>query len=104
MNASEGFKAEPERERARRSEDDAGEEAHAADFADHLEGRKGFAEPGAIQKALSLPLFGTILCTLGVRACWTRQSRWARVAVVLLLGLGLVQFVAFYRSLVILRA
>jgi hypothetical protein len=63
-----------------------------------------FAEPGAIQKALSLPLFGTILCTLGVRACWTRQSRWARVAVVLLLGLGFVQFVAFYRSLVILRA
>jgi 4-amino-4-deoxy-L-arabinose transferase-like glycosyltransferase len=63
-----------------------------------------FAEPGAIQKALSLPLFGTILCTLGVRSCWTRQSRWARVAVVLLLGLGLAQFVAFYRSLVILRA
>jgi 4-amino-4-deoxy-L-arabinose transferase-like glycosyltransferase len=62
-----------------------------------------FAEPGAIQKALSLPLFGTILCTLGARACWTRQSRWARVAVVLLLGLGLVQFVAFYRSLVILQ-
>jgi 4-amino-4-deoxy-L-arabinose transferase-like glycosyltransferase len=62
-----------------------------------------FAEPGAIEKALSLPLFGTILCTLGVRACWTRQSRWARVAVVLLLGVALVQFVAFYRSLVILR-
>lgn len=63
-----------------------------------------FAEPGAIQKALSLSLFGTILCTLGVRAWWTRQSRWARVAVVLLLGLALVQFAAFYRSLVILRA
>jgi 4-amino-4-deoxy-L-arabinose transferase-like glycosyltransferase len=63
-----------------------------------------FAEPEAIQKALSMPLFGTILCTLGVRACWTRQSRWARVAVVLLLGLAFVQFVAFYRSLVILRA
>jgi 4-amino-4-deoxy-L-arabinose transferase-like glycosyltransferase len=63
-----------------------------------------FAEPGAIEKALSLPLFGTILCTLGVRACWTRQSTWARVAVALLLALGLVQFVAFYRSLIILRA
>jgi hypothetical protein len=62
-----------------------------------------FAEPGAIEKALSLPLFGTILCTLGVRACWTRPSTWARGAVVLLLGLALVQFVAFYRSLVILR-
>jgi hypothetical protein len=62
-----------------------------------------FAEPGAIQKALSLPLFGTILCTLGVRACWTRRSTWARIAVVLLLGLALVQFVAFYRSLLILR-
>jgi 4-amino-4-deoxy-L-arabinose transferase-like glycosyltransferase len=63
-----------------------------------------FAEPAAIQKALSLPLFGTILCTLGVRACWTRQSMWSRVAVVLVLGLGLAQFVAFYRSLVILQA
>jgi 4-amino-4-deoxy-L-arabinose transferase-like glycosyltransferase len=60
-----------------------------------------FAEPGAIQKALSLPLFGTILGTLGVRALWTRQSRWARAAVVLLLGLALAQFVAFYRSMVI---
>jgi 4-amino-4-deoxy-L-arabinose transferase-like glycosyltransferase len=64
----------------------------------------GFAEPGAIQKALSLPLFGTILCTLGVRACWMWPSRRARVAVVLLLAAGLVQFAAFYRSLVILRA
>jgi 4-amino-4-deoxy-L-arabinose transferase-like glycosyltransferase len=63
-----------------------------------------FAEPGAIQKGLSLPLLGTILCTLGVRALWTRQSPWARVVVVLLLGLALVQFVAFYRSLVILPA
>lgn len=61
----------------------------------------GFAEPGAIQKALGLPLFGTILCTLGVRFCWTRQSRWPRVVVVLLLCLGLAQFVAFFRSLVI---
>jgi 4-amino-4-deoxy-L-arabinose transferase-like glycosyltransferase len=58
-----------------------------------------FEEPGAIQKALSLPLFGAILCTLGARACWTRQSAWSRAAVVLVLGLGLVQFVAFYRSL-----
>jgi hypothetical protein len=64
----------------------------------------GFAEPGAIQKALSMPLFGTILGTLGVRALWTRQSRWARVAGVLLLGLALAQFVAFYRSLVIVPA
>ncbi len=63
-----------------------------------------FAEPGAIQKALSLPLFGTILGTLGVRALWTRQSKWARAAVVLPLGLALVQFVAFYRSLVIAPA
>ena len=63
-----------------------------------------FAEPGAIQKALNLPLFGTILGTVGVRALWTKQSRWARVAVVLLLGSALVQFVAFYRSLVILPA
>jgi 4-amino-4-deoxy-L-arabinose transferase-like glycosyltransferase len=62
-----------------------------------------FVEPGAIQKALTLPLFGAILCTLGLRAGWTRQSRWARVAVVLLLAVALVQFVAFYRSLVILR-
>jgi hypothetical protein len=29
-----------------------------------------------------------------------RPSKWARGAVVLLLGLALVQFVAFYRSLV----
>lgn len=58
-----------------------------------------FAEPGAIQKALSLPLFGTILCTLGVQSLWMRRSRWARVAVVLLLGLVLVQFVAFYWAL-----
>jgi hypothetical protein len=62
-----------------------------------------FAEPGAIEKALTLPLFGTILCTLGVRTLWAAQSTWARAAVVLLLGLALVQFVAFYRSLVILR-
>jgi 4-amino-4-deoxy-L-arabinose transferase-like glycosyltransferase len=60
-----------------------------------------FSEPGAIQKALSLPLFGTILCTLGVRALWLRPTRWARAAVVLLLGLTLVQFAAFYRSLVV---
>jgi hypothetical protein len=59
-----------------------------------------FAEPGAILKALSLPLFGTVLATLGVRALWTRQSMWAHGAVVLLLGLALVQFVAFYRALV----
>jgi len=58
-----------------------------------------FAEPGAIQKALSLTLFGTILCTLGVRALWTRESTWARAAAVVLLGLTLVQFVAFYRAL-----
>jgi hypothetical protein len=63
-----------------------------------------FAEPGAILKALSLPLFGTVLATLGVRALWTRQSRWARGAVVLLLGFALIQFVAFYRSLVIAPA
>ena len=60
-----------------------------------------FAAPGAIQMALSLPLFGTILGTLGVRALWTRQATWARVAAVALLVLALVQFGAFYRSLVI---
>ena len=58
-----------------------------------------FSEPGAIGKALSLPLFATILCTLGVRACWTRPA-WLRAVVVLLLGLALAQFVAFYRSLI----
>jgi hypothetical protein len=62
-----------------------------------------FAEPGAIEKALSLPLFGTILCTLGVRTLWAGRWTWARAAVVLLLGLSFMQFVAFYRSLVILR-
>ena len=59
-----------------------------------------FAEPGAIQKALSLTVFGTILCTLGVRVWWTSRSKWMRAAVVLLLVLALVQFAAFYRSLV----
>ena len=58
-----------------------------------------FAEPGAIQKALSMTLFGTILVTHGVRAVWTRPSPWARAVVVLLLGATLVQFAAFYRSL-----
>ena len=59
-----------------------------------------FAEPGAIQKALSLPLFGTLLVTHGVRVLWVRPSQWARPVVVLLLGATLVQFAAFYRSLV----
>jgi hypothetical protein len=61
-----------------------------------------FNEPGAIQKALTLSLFGSILCALGVRALWTLPPKWARVAVVLLLGLAMIQFVAFYRSLVLL--
>ena len=59
-----------------------------------------FSEPGAIEKALSLPLFGTILCVLGVRELWTGPRAWTRVAVAVLLGLAAVQFVAFYRSLV----
>jgi len=61
-----------------------------------------FSEPGAIQKALSLPLFGTILCTLGARGCVTREPRWGRAAVAVTLGLALAQFMAFYRALVIL--
>jgi len=60
-----------------------------------------FAEPGAIQKALSLTVFGTVLCTLGVRTLWTMRMKWARVALVLLLGLAFVQFVVFYRSLIL---
>jgi hypothetical protein len=63
-----------------------------------------FSEPDAIGKALSLPLFGTILCALGVRTLWTMPPAWARVAVVLLLGLAAVQFLAFYSSLTRLAA
>lgn len=55
-----------------------------------------FNEPGAIEKALSLPLFGTILCALGIRALWMTPRRWTRVVVVLLLGLAGVQFAMFY--------
>jgi len=53
-----------------------------------------------VRRLRGLCLFGTVLATLGVRALWTRQSMWAHGAVVLLLGLALVQFVAFYRALV----
>jgi len=63
-----------------------------------------FSKPGAIEMAISLPLFGTILGTVGLRSLWTRQSRYARVAVVLLLGAALGQFVAFYLELVIVPA
>ncbi len=59
-----------------------------------------FGEPDAIQKALSLPLFGTILCAVGIRALWTIRPMWGRVAVGLVLGLAGVQFVLFYKSLV----
>jgi hypothetical protein len=57
-----------------------------------------FNEPGAIHKAMSLPLFGTILCTLGIRSLWTMPRKSTRVAVALLLGALLVQFVGFYRT------
>jgi hypothetical protein len=62
-----------------------------------------FSEP-AIEKALSLTLFGTILCTLGVRTLWAMPPAWGRVVVVAVLGLASVQFVAFYSSLVALAA
>jgi hypothetical protein len=62
-----------------------------------------FSEP-AIEKALSLTLFGTILSTLGVRTLWMMSPACARVVVVLVLGLAAVQFVAFYSSLVTLAA
>jgi 4-amino-4-deoxy-L-arabinose transferase-like glycosyltransferase len=63
-----------------------------------------FDERGAIEKALSLSVFGIILSTLGVRACWTRGWKWVRTAVILLLGLALIQFGAFFRALVITRS
>jgi hypothetical protein len=53
-----------------------------------------FNEPGAIQKAMSLPLFGTILCALGIRALWTMPWKSTRVAVVLLLAASIAQCVA----------
>jgi 4-amino-4-deoxy-L-arabinose transferase-like glycosyltransferase len=59
-----------------------------------------FNEPGAIHKALTMPLCGTILCALGIRALWTMPRRWTRIAVVLLLAATVAQFAAFYRSLV----
>jgi hypothetical protein len=62
-----------------------------------------FSEP-AIEKALSLTLFGTILCTLGVRTLWTRPPASARVVVALVLGVAGLQFLAFYLSLVSLTA
>jgi hypothetical protein len=58
-----------------------------------------FNEPGGIQRALSLALFGAILVTFGVRALLIKPSMWTRVAVVLLLGLAFLQFVAFYRAI-----
>jgi len=42
---------------------------------------------------------GFIPCTFGVRACWTKPA-WLRAVVVLLLGLALAQFVAFYKALI----
>jgi hypothetical protein len=63
-----------------------------------------FSEPDAIEKALTLPLFGTILCAFGVRTLWMMPPTWARVAVLLLLGLAGVQFVAFYSSVFKLAA
>jgi len=58
-----------------------------------------FSEPDAIEKALSLSLFGTVLSALGVRTLWVMPSTWARVAAVLLLGAAGVQFLAFYSSI-----
>jgi len=62
-----------------------------------------FVEPGAIQKALSLAVFGGVLITLGAGVWWESPSTWMRGAVGLLLALALVQSAAYYRALVAIR-
>jgi hypothetical protein len=55
-----------------------------------------FSDPGGIQKAIGLVIFGSVLCAFGVRVMWTKP--WTRIAAGALLALALVQSIAFYAS------